>query len=75
MAEGKTAAEIQRETNMVVEGIRATAAAYELAQRHHVVMPITEQAWKVIYQGKSAKEAVLELMTRSKTHEVEETAY
>ena len=75
LAEGKTAAEIQRETNMVVEGIRATAAAYELAQRHHVVMPITEQAWQVIYQGKSAKEAVLELMTRSKTHEVEETAY
>ena len=75
LAEGKTAAEIQRETNMVVEGIRATAAAYELAQRYHVVMPITEQAWQVIYQGKSAKEAVLELMTRSKTHEVEETAY
>lgn len=42
---------------------------------NHVVMPITEQAWQVIYQGKSAKEAVLELMTRSKTHEVEETAY
>lgn len=74
LAGGKGADEIQRETNMVVEGIRATAAAYELAQRHGVVMPITEQTWKVIYQKKSAKEALMELMTRSKTYEVEEMA-
>ena len=74
LGQGKSADEIQRQTNMVVEGFRATAAAYELARRHNIEMPITEQAWQVIYQGKPPREAVLELMTRTKTHEVEEVA-
>jgi len=37
-------------------------------------MPITEQIYQVLYEGKSPKTAVLELMTRGKTHEVEEVA-
>lgn len=74
LGQGKSVDEIQRQTNMVVEGFRATAAAYELARRHNIEMPITEQAWQVIYQGKPPREAVLELMTRTKTHEVEEVA-
>lgn len=74
LAEGKTADEIQRETSMVVEGIRATQAAYQLAAQYQVDMPITHQLYQVLYQNKSPKEAVLELMTRSRTHEVEEVA-
>ena len=72
LAQGRSARQIQDETNMVVEGFRATAAAYELAGRHGVRMPITEQTWQVIYQSKPPRQAVLELMTRSRTHESEE---
>ena len=72
LAQGRSARQIQDETNMVVEGFRATAAAYELAGRHGVRMPITEQTWQVIYQRKPPRQAVLELMTRSRTHESEE---
>ncbi|WP_281253610.1 Glycerol-3-phosphate dehydrogenase [NAD(P)+] [Sporomusa silvacetica DSM 10669] len=74
LAEGKTVDEIQAETSMVVEGIRATKAAYQLSTRYEVTMPITEQIYQVLYQNKSPKDAVLELMTRSRTHEVEEVA-
>ncbi|MBP2640893.1 MAG: hypothetical protein H6Q66_1844 [Firmicutes bacterium] len=74
LAQGKTVEEIQSQTNMVVEGIRSTLAAYELARRFQVEMPITEQIYQVLYRQKSPKEAVLELMTRSKTHEMEEVA-
>jgi len=74
LAEGKTAEQIQLQTNMVVEGIRATGAAYELSRTSQIEMPITEQIYQVLYEGKSPKTAVLELMTRGKTHEVEEVA-
>jgi glycerol-3-phosphate dehydrogenase (NAD(P)+) len=74
LAEGKTAEQIQQQTNMVVEGIRATGAAYELSRTYNIEMPITEQIYQVLYEGKSPKTAVLELMTRGKTHEVEEVA-
>ncbi|MDF2571570.1 MAG: hypothetical protein K0R55_3174 [Sporomusa sp.] len=74
LAAGKTVDQIQVETSMVVEGIRATKAAYQLAANYAVDMPITEQIYHVLYQNKSPKEAVLELMTRSRTHEVEEVA-
>ena len=74
LAAGKTADQIQAETSMVVEGIRATRAAYQLASKYHVDMPITDQLYQVLYQKKSPRDAVLELMTRSRTHEVEEVA-
>ncbi|WP_312889754.1 NAD(P)H-dependent glycerol-3-phosphate dehydrogenase [Pelorhabdus rhamnosifermentans] len=72
IATGKTAHDIQQNSKMVVEGIRATQAAYELSQRYHIEMPITEQIYAVLYQNKNSREAVLELMTRGKTHELEE---
>lgn len=74
LAEGKTAREVETTTNMVVEGIRSTMAAYELAQRHEVEMPITDQIFRVLYEGLNPKEAVMNLMTRGRTHEVEEVA-
>lgn len=74
VAQGKSVQQIQAETNMVVEGIRSTLAAYKLAQRYGIVMPITEQTYRILYEGKSPRDAVLELMTRGKTHEIEEVA-
>lgn len=74
LAAGKTIDEIQAETAMVVEGVRAAKAAYQLAIRYEVAMPISDQLYQVLYQNKSPKDAVLELMTRGRTHEVEEVA-
>ncbi|SDD38825.1 NAD(P)H-dependent glycerol-3-phosphate dehydrogenase [Sporomusa acidovorans] len=74
LASGKSVNEIQTETSMVVEGIRATKAAYQLAVKQGIDMPITNQIYQVLYQNKSPKDAVFELMTRSRTHEVEEVA-
>ncbi|HWR08951.1 NAD(P)H-dependent glycerol-3-phosphate dehydrogenase [Sporomusa sp.] len=74
LASGKTVDQLQSETSMVVEGIRATMAAHQLAAQYEVDMPITEQIHQVLYQSKPPKDAVLELMTRSRTHEVEEVA-
>lgn len=53
----------------VVEGYRNAKEVHMLAQRNNVEMPIVEQVYQVLYQGKSAKEAALQLLGRNKTNE------
>jgi len=50
---------------MVAEGIFTTTAAVGLAHAQGVEMPITEQMHAILHQGKSPREAIHELMTRS----------
>lgn len=71
---GKKLDEALAGVNMVVEGVRTTRAAFGLARRWRVEMPITEQMYRVLFEGQSPEEAVNNLMTRVKTHEVEEVA-
>lgn len=53
----------------VVEGYRNTKEVYLLAQRMGVEMPITEQIYAVLYQGKSPKTAAMQLLGRDKRAE------
>ena len=64
LGEGQGLAEILGEMRMVAEGVKTTESAYNLARRMNVEMPITEKVYQVLYDGKPAREAVLELMTR-----------
>jgi glycerol-3-phosphate dehydrogenase (NAD(P)+) len=50
---------------MVAEGVSTTTAAVGLARARSVEMPITEQMRAILQEGKSPKEAILELMTRT----------
>jgi len=50
---------------MVAEGVFTTTAAVGLARARKVEMPITEQMHAILHHGKSPKEAIQELMTRS----------
>ena len=59
------------EIGKTVEGYSCAKIAWELAQKHGVTMPITEQVYHILYEGKDFKQAVLELMTRPKRHESE----
>lgn len=62
------------EVGMVVEGVYTAAAAYELAKKYNVDMPITEAIYRVLYQNHNVEEAVQGLMTRHRKHEIEEVA-
>lgn len=75
IAKGRSIAEIQADSGMVIEGVRATAAARQLAKFLGVEMPITEALHQVLYQGASSRRAVTDLMTRSKKHETENMAF
>jgi glycerol-3-phosphate dehydrogenase (NAD(P)+) len=65
IAQGKSVAEILQGSRMVAEGIRNTRSVYLLARRLGTEMPIVEQMYKVIYEGKKPSEAVRDLMQRS----------
>lgn len=70
---GKTLEEALSAVRMVVEGVRTTRAARKMSLRHQVEMPITEQMHKVLFEGKSPREAVYALMGRGKKDEMEDT--
>jgi glycerol-3-phosphate dehydrogenase (NAD(P)+) len=55
---------------MVAEGIFTTTAAVGLARARSVEMPITEQMYAILHDGKSPREAIQALMTRSGKSEV-----
>jgi len=49
---------------MVAEGVLTTNAALGLAKKHKIEMPITEQMYAILHDGKSPHDAIRELMTR-----------
>jgi glycerol-3-phosphate dehydrogenase (NAD(P)+) len=71
LGKGHTLAEITSGMNEVAEGVKTTPAVRRLAARLGVEMPIADQVHAVLYEGKSAREAVTELMTRPLRDEVE----
>jgi glycerol-3-phosphate dehydrogenase (NAD(P)+) len=71
IGQGKGVREAMQEVGAVVEGYYATKSAYELGKKMGVDMPITEAAYKVLYEGISAKEAVHELLVRGRKCESE----
>ena len=69
IGEGCTMDEAMKEVKMVVEGVYSAKAAMELSKKYNVSMPIIEQVNEVLFDGKSAKEAVMDLMLRDKKPE------
>lgn len=70
---GKSVKEITESTNMVIEGINTTKAAFLLAKKQQTEMPITEQAYLVLFEGENPAVAVTSLMNRVGKHEHEDT--
>jgi len=73
IGEGMEPAEATKRIGMVVEGMFTAEAAYELANKVGVEMPITEAIYGVIQGTVNAREAVTALMTRQRKHEKEDT--
>lgn len=64
LGHGRALADILAGTRMVAEGVGTCRAARELAQRAGIEMPITEQMYAVLYEGRPSREAIRELMER-----------
>lgn len=66
IGQGRTMQEAMEEVKMVVEGVYSAKAAMVLAGTYGVNMPIVEQVNKVLFENKSAREAMEDLMLRDK---------
>ena len=67
LASGMTLDEIRKEKlhGMIPEGVETAKAVYKLSRMIKVEMPITEQIYLVLYEGKNIEAAIQDLMTRS----------
>ncbi len=72
MGKGYTMKEAMDEVKMVVEGVYSAKAAMGLSKKYQVELPIISQVNKVLFENKSAAEAVNELMLRDKKLEYSE---
>ncbi len=69
LGQGKKLDEVLEEVHMVVEGVVNAKAAYLLAKKYNVEMPITTVINDVLYNNLDVKEAVYKLMTRDRIEE------
>lgn len=70
LGRGEKLDDIIASTTQVAEGVRSSRAVLDLARRHGVDMPITEQVVAICHEGKSAADGLLALMTRRAAPEV-----
>ncbi|HKV34148.1 MAG TPA: NAD(P)H-dependent glycerol-3-phosphate dehydrogenase, partial [Pyrinomonadaceae bacterium] len=64
LGKGKSLEQIIAELSEVAEGIKTARAVKQLADRANLEMPIVNEVNAVLYDGKSARDAVSELMSR-----------
>ncbi|MCG9597872.1 NAD(P)H-dependent glycerol-3-phosphate dehydrogenase [Vibrio sp. Isolate25] len=69
LGQGKDVDTAQEEIGQVVEGYRNTKEVWLLSQRMGVEMPIVDQIYQVLYQGKDAHLAAKDLLARDKKSE------
>jgi glycerol-3-phosphate dehydrogenase (NAD(P)+) len=65
IGKGKILKQVICKMKMVAEGVPTTKAAYQLALKYKVDMPITKEVYLVLYKNKSPSRAVKDLMARS----------
>ncbi len=70
LGRGRALAEIQAGMTSVAEGVSTTRAARELARRYGVDMPIVEQVYAVLFEGKNPHAAVDDLLSRAERDEL-----
>jgi len=72
IGQGKTMQQAMDEVQMVVEGVNSAGAAKVLAEKYQVSMPIVNEVNQVLFEGKTAREAMEDLMLRDKKIEYPE---
>lgn len=75
IGQGKSAQEAMKEVGAVVEGYYAAKSAYELGKAQGIDMPITEAAYKVLYENADVKDAVQSLLRRQRKAEPEDAGW
>ena len=58
-----------KEMDMVVEGYYTASAINEIITREKIDMPISSNVYRILFEGLSPRQAIMDLMNRDLTHE------
>ena len=75
IGQGKDPQTAMKEVGAVVEGYYAAKSAWELGKRQGIDMPITEAAYKVLYEGADVVKTFSALMGRQRKAESEDAGW
>ena len=64
LGRGKTLDDVLANLGHVAEGVKTTKSAFDLGRAMDVEMPIASEVYRVLYEAKSPRQAVVDLMTR-----------
>lgn len=76
IGQGKSLEAASKEVKQVAEGVRTCKAVHELIKKLdlNLDLPIISKCYEILFLGKDAREAVIDLMSRGPKHEIEEVA-
>jgi len=69
IGQGYSTEEAIHKVKMVVEGVYSAKAAEKLSKKYNVNMPIVHEVNKVLFEGQTARQGVIELMRRLRKSE------
>jgi glycerol-3-phosphate dehydrogenase (NAD(P)+) len=72
IGQGQKVNDILSEMRMVAEGVKTAKSVFNLSRKVGVNMPIFDEAYRILYQNDSPKEATYRLMTRDLKRELDE---
>jgi glycerol-3-phosphate dehydrogenase (NAD(P)+) len=65
LGRGRSLARILSRMKMVAEGITTTISVRDLSRREGIEMPISEEVYRILYEGKNPRRSMRDLMLRS----------
>jgi glycerol-3-phosphate dehydrogenase (NAD(P)+) len=69
---GERPADVMASTAQIAEGVKSAAPVHELAAKHRLTLPISEEVYRVLYEGKDPQKTVESLMLRGRKDEAED---
>lgn len=75
IGQGKDPQTAMKEVGAVVEGYYAAKSAYELSLAQKIDMPITQAAYKVLYEGADVRKEIMNLLLRQRKAESEDARW
>jgi glycerol-3-phosphate dehydrogenase (NAD(P)+) len=64
IGKGRKVGDVLSEMTMVAEGVPTAKSVHQLAQKHHIEMPMAEEVYRVLFEDKNPRQATLDLMQR-----------
>ena len=65
LGKGEKLDDILKSAKTVAEGVKTAKAARELARKNNIEMPIVEEVYSILYEGKDPRQATKDLMGRT----------